>query len=357
MIYNLLHSIAENMSGLNVIRYITFRAMAAMLTALAIGIFSAPWFITKLKSLRVGQQVRNDGPQSHFSKSGTPTMGGVLILTAAIIPVLLWMDWYNPHLWLVLTIVLGYGAIGFWDDYLKVTKKNTKGFSGKARLALEFLIATAVCSAHYLIYQNSEIHVPFFKELIFDVGWLYVPFAVFVIVGASNAVNLTDGLDGLAIGPIMTTAGTFLILSYVGGNSKFAEYLQLHYLRDTGELAIFCAALVGAGMAFHWYNTFPAQVFMGDVGSLPLGGALGAIAVFTKNEFLLVIVGAVFVVEALSVILQVGSFKLRGKRIFRMAPIHHHFELKGWPEPRVVIRFWIISAILAIIGLMSLKLR
>ncbi|MBC7661773.1 MAG: phospho-N-acetylmuramoyl-pentapeptide-transferase [Chitinophagaceae bacterium] len=357
MIYNLLHSIAEDAGPLNVVRYITFRAMAAMLTALGIGLFSAPWFIRWLKTFKVGQQVRNDGPQSHFSKAGTPTMGGVLILTAAIIPALLWMDWTNPHLWLVTALTIGYGALGFMDDYLKVSKKNTKGLSSKKKMLGQIVIATIVCWIHYAIYQNSELHVPFFKELIFDLGWGYVPFAVFVIVGASNAVNLTDGLDGLAIGPVMTTAGTFLILSYVGGNSKLAEYLQLHYLRETGELAIFCAAIVGAGMAFLWYNTFPAQVFMGDVGSLPLGGALGAIAVFTKNEILLVLVGAVFVVEALSVILQVGSFKLRGKRIFRMAPIHHHYELKGWPEPRVVIRFWIISVILAIIGLMSLKLR
>lgn len=357
MIYNIVHSIADQLSILNVVRYITFRSMAALLTALAIGLALSPWFIKKLKGRQIGQQVRNDGPQSHFSKAGTPTMGGGLILVSAILPALLWMDWMNPHLWLIAALTLSYGLIGFTDDYLKVSKKNTKGLSSKKKLLGQFVFASVICSIHYSIYGNGELHFPFFKEWIIDLGWFYVPFAVFVIVGSSNAVNLTDGLDGLAIGPTMTTAACFLVMAYVGGNIKLAEYLQLHYLRDTGELAIFCAALIGAGMGFLWYNTFPAQVFMGDVGSLPLGGALGAVAVFTKNEILLVIVGGIFVVEALSVITQVASFKLTGKRIFRMAPIHHHFELKGWPEPRVVIRFWIISVILAIIGLMSLKLR
>lgn len=357
MIYNIVHQIADHLSVLNVVRYITFRSMAALLSALAIGLLLSPWFIKKLKSRQIGQQVRNDGPQSHFSKAGTPTMGGGLILVSTILPALLWMDWMNPHLWLICALTLGYGLIGFADDYLKVSKKNTKGLSSKKKLLGQFVIAAIICTIHFMIYRNSELHFPFFKGWIIDLGWLYVPFTIFVIVGASNAVNLTDGLDGLAIGPVMTTAGCFLVMAYVAGNMKFAEYLQLHYLRDTGELAIFCSALIGAGMGFLWYNTFPAQVFMGDVGSLPLGGALGAIAVFTKNEILLVIVGGIFVVEALSVITQVASFKLTGKRIFRMAPIHHHFELKGWPEPRVIVRFWIISVILAIIGLMSLKLR
>jgi phospho-N-acetylmuramoyl-pentapeptide-transferase len=357
LIYNIVHQLVDTLSVFNVVRYITFRSMAALLSALAISLMMSPWFIKKLKGRQIGQQVRNDGPQSHFSKAGTPTMGGGLILVATILPALLWMDWMNPHLWLVTALTLGYGLIGFMDDYLKVSKKNTKGLSSRKKLIGQFVIASVICSIHYSIYQNSTLHFPFFKEWIIDLGWLYVPFTVFVIVGASNAVNLTDGLDGLAIGPTMTTAGCFLVLAYVGGNSRFAEYLQLHYLKDTGELAIFCAALIGAGMGFLWYNTYPAQVFMGDVGSLPLGGALGAVAVFTKNEILLVIVGGIFVVEALSVITQVASFKLTGKRIFRMAPIHHHFELKGWPEPRVIVRFWIISIILAIIGLMSLKLR
>ena len=357
MIYNIVHQIVDTLSALNVVRYITFRSMAALLSALALSLLLSPWFIKKLKGKQIGQQVRDDGPKSHFSKAGTPTMGGGLILFATIIPALLWMDLWNPHAWLITLLTIGYGLIGFTDDYLKVSKKNTKGLSSKKKLVGQFVIASIICSAHFYIYGNSDLHLPFFKEWVLDLGWFYVPFTVFVVVGASNAVNLTDGLDGLAIGPVMTTAGCFLILAYVGGNIKFAEYLQLHYLRDTGELAIFCAALIGAGMGFLWYNTYPAQVFMGDVGSLPLGGALGAIAVFTKNEILLVIVGGIFVVEALSVITQVASFKLTGKRVFRMAPIHHHFELKGWPEPRVIVRFWIISIILAIIGLMSLKLR
>lgn len=357
MIYNLVHQLVDSISAFNVVRYITFRTMAALLTALFISLLFSPWFIKKLKSRQIGQQVRDDGPKSHFSKKGTPTMGGGLILFATIIPALLWMDWLNPHVWLISALTLVYGLIGFTDDYLKVSKKNTKGLSGKKKLLGQFTVATIVCTIHYWIYRNGELHFPFFKEWIIDLGWFYVPFTVFVIVGASNAVNLTDGLDGLAIGPVMTTAACFMILAYVGGHSKIAEYLQLHYLKDTGELAIFCACLIGAGMGFLWYNTYPAQVFMGDVGSLPLGGALGAVAVFTKNEILLVIVGGIFVIEALSVISQVASFKLTGKRIFRMAPIHHHFELKGWPEPRVIVRFWIISIMLAIVGLMSLKLR
>jgi phospho-N-acetylmuramoyl-pentapeptide-transferase len=357
LLYHIFHNLAESFTVLNVTRYITFRSMAALLTALGISFVFSPWFIRKLKNKQIGQQVRNDGPQSHFSKAGTPTMGGGLILAATLIPALLWMDWTNPHLWFVTAVTMTYGLIGFLDDCLKVSKKNTKGLSGKKKLVGQWSVALIICTAHFWIYRNGELHFPFFKEWIIDLSWFYIPFAAFVIVGSSNAVNLTDGLDGLAIGPVMTTAACFAILAYVGGNVKISEYLQLHYLKDTGELAIFCACLIGAGMGFLWYNTFPAQVFMGDVGSLPLGGALGAIAVFTKNEILLVVVGGIFVVEALSVILQVGSFKLRGKRIFRMAPIHHHFELKGWPEPRVIVRFWIISIILAIIGLMSLKLR
>ncbi|MCX6127876.1 MAG: phospho-N-acetylmuramoyl-pentapeptide-transferase [Proteobacteria bacterium] len=316
MLYHLFHKLAESVSAFNVVRYITFRSMAAMLTALGISLIFSPWFIRKLKNKQIGQQVRNDGPQSHFSKAGTPTMGGGLILAATLIPALLWMEWTNPLLWFICALTTAYGFIGFLDDYLKVSKKNSKGLAGRKKLLGQFVIAIVICVAHYAIYGNGQLHFPFFKEWSIDLGWYYVPFAVFVIVGSSNAVNLTDGLDGLAIGPVMTTAACFAILAYVGGHVKFAEYLQLHYLKDTG-----------------------------------------AIAVFTKNEILLVIVGGIFVIEALSVITQVASFKLRGKRIFRMAPIHHHFELKGWPEPRVIVRFWIISIILAIIGLMSLKLR
>lgn len=357
MLYHILYSFADQISVLNVTRYITFRAMAALLTALIISFILSPWFIRKLKDRQIGQQVRNDGPESHFSKAGTPTMGGGLILFACLLPALLWMDWKNPLLWQVFIITATFGLIGFRDDYLKVSKKNTKGLSGRRKLIAQFVIAGIVCTAHFYLTANGKLHFPFFKDLALDLGWLYVPFSMLVIVGASNAVNLTDGLDGLAIGPVMTTAACFAILAYVTGHYVIAEYLQIPFVPGTSELAIFCTCLVGAGMGFLWYNTYPAQVFMGDVGSLPLGGALGAIAVFTRNEILLVIVGGIFVVEALSVITQVASFKLTGKRVFRMAPIHHHFELKGWPEPKVIVRFWIISIILAIIGLMSLKLR
>lgn len=331
--------------------------MAALLTALLISLIFSPWFIRKLKDKQIGQQVRNDGPKTHFSKAGTPTMGGGLILIATLLPALLWMDWNNPLLWQVFAVTASFGLIGFRDDYLKVSKKNTKGLSSKQKLLGQFIIAGIVCTIHYLITKNGSLHFPFFKGLSIDLGWLYVPFSMLVIVGASNAVNLTDGLDGLAIGPVMTTASCFAILSYVTGHFVIAEYLQIPFVSGTSELAIFCTCLVGAGLGFLWYNTYPAQVFMGDVGSLPLGGALGAVAVFTRNEILLVIVGGIFVVEALSVITQVASYKLTGKRIFKMAPIHHHFELKGWPEPKVIVRFWIISIILAIVGLMSLKLR
>ena len=267
------------------------------------------------------------------------------------------MDWNNPLLWYVSGITFIYGLVGFLDDYLKISKKNSKGLSGKMKLLTQFISAGIACTLYYMSTGNGDLYFPFFKDLTLNLGWLYVPFGMLVIVGASNAVNLTDGLDGLAIGPVMTTASTFAILAYAAGHAKIAEYLQIPFLSGAGELSIFCTCLVGAGMGFLWYNTYPAQVFMGDVGSLPLGGALGAIAVFTKNEFILAIVGGIFVVEALSVITQVASFKLTGKRVFRMAPIHHHFELKGWPEPKVIVRFWIISIILAIFGLMSLKLR
>lgn len=358
MLFHLLYKLTSVFSVFNVTRYITFRAMVGLLTALFISFIFSPWFIRKLKDHQIGQQVRNDGPKSHFSKAGTPTMGGGLILFAVLISALLWMDWTNPYLWYVTIITLSFGIIGFVDDYLKISKKNSKGFSGKIKIFLEFVIATGVCLTHYLITNDSgDVAVPFLKGVIIPFGWGVVALHVFIIVGACNAVNLTDGLDGLAIGPVMTTAGCFLILSYVTGNFEFSNYLNYPYVRGTGELAIFAACLVGAGIGFLWYNTYPAQVFMGDVGSLPLGGALGAIAVFTKHEILLAVIGGVFVMEAVSVITQVASFKLTGQRIFKMAPVHHHFELKGWPEPKVIVRFWIISVILALVGLISLKLR
>jgi phospho-N-acetylmuramoyl-pentapeptide-transferase len=285
-------------------------------------------------------------------------MGGGLIIFAILLPTLLWVDWYNPFLWYSIIITAGYGLLGFTDDFSKISKKNTKGVSGKHKLFWQFLFAFLVLTYHYIYGgESGQLTIPFLKETSINLGWLYVPFGALVIVGASNAVNLTDGLDGLAIGPVMICASCFVILSYVTGNSVLAEYLHYPYIRGSGELAVFAAAVVGAGLGFLWYNTYPAQVFMGDIGSLPLGGALGALAVFTKHEILLVIIGGVFVLEAVSVITQVASFKMTGKRIFRMAPIHHHFELKGWPEPKVIVRFWIISIVLALIGLLNLKLR
>lgn len=358
MLYHLLAQLTEVSSVFNVGRYITFRALSALVTALVICIILSPWFIKKLRSFQIGQVVRDEGPKSHFSKAGTPTMGGALILFSVLGSALLWMNLSNPLLWLVFAVTAGFGLIGFLDDYLKVSKKNTAGLSGKKKLLGQFLIAGGVAAYYSQTVPNADVlYLPFLKDIHFNLGIFFIPFATLVIVGTSNAVNLTDGLDGLAIGPVMTTATCFAILSYVTGNANIATYLNYPFLGGTGELAIFCTCLVGAGLGFLWYNTYPAQVFMGDVGSLPLGGALGAVAVFTKHELLLVIVGGIFVVEALSVITQVISFKMTGKRIFRMAPIHHHFELKGWPEPRVIVRFWIISMILAIFGVMSLKLR
>jgi len=357
MLYQLLTNLSETISGFNVVRYITFRAMIALLSGLVISFIFSPWFIRKMKLKQYGQVIRDDGPQSHFSKKGTPTMGGGLILFATIIPSLMWMDWSNKFLWLALIITAGYGVIGFMDDYLKISKKNTKGVSGKQKLFWQFFVAAIVCVFHYRLTGNGYVQIPFLKDTGFDLGPLYIGFSMLVIVGSSNAVNLTDGLDGLAIGPVMINAAVFAILAYVTGHATISQYLNYHHIPGSGELAIFASSLIGAGLGFLWYNTYPAQVFMGDVGSLPLGGALGALAVFTRHEILLVIVGGIFVLEAFSVMTQVASFKLTGKRIFKMAPIHHHFELKGWAEPKVIVRFWIISIILAMIGLINLKLR
>lgn len=302
--------------------------------------------------------VRDDGPKSHFSKAGTPTMGGGLIIVAVVLPTLLWMDLGNHYVWGSLIIFSSYGLLGFIDDYQKINKKNTDGLSGRKKLLWQFVVALLVCSYHYhASHETGDIYLPFFKDYVIPLGIFYIPFSAIVVVGASNAVNLTDGLDGLAIGPVMIAAACYAILSYVSGNYFIADYLHFPYINGTGELAIFAAAIVGAGMGFLWYNTYPAQVFMGDIGSLPLGGALGALAVFSKHELLLVVIGGIFVLEAVSVITQVASFKLTGKRIFKMAPIHHHFELKGWPEPKVIVRFWIISIVLAMVGLLSLKIR
>lgn len=358
MLYHLLYPLHTEYSVLYVFRYITFRTIYATITALLISFILGPSLIALLQRLQVGQAIRRDGPESHLVKEGTPTMGGALILLAIILPTLLWADLSNIYIWATLLVTAGYGAIGFIDDYLKVIKRNSDGISARQKLAGQIFFATTAALILYFSGDfNTQLSVPFFKNFTPDLGVFYIPFAVLVMVGASNAVNLTDGLDGLAIGPMMIAAATFLLLSYVAGNAKLAGYLQITGVSGAGELAILCGAMVGAGLGFLWFNTYPAQVFMGDVGSLSLGGALGMVAVITKNEFVLVIVGGIFVAEALSVIVQVVSFRYLGRRVFRMAPIHHHFELKGWAEPKIIVRFWIISIILALIALSTLKLR
>lgn len=347
-------------SGFNVFSYLTFRAIVSLLTALIISLWLGPKCIAWLQKLQIGQVVRNDGPESHFSKRGTPTMGGIMILASITVTVLLWGSLSNPYVWFVLVVLLGYGIVGFVDDYRKVVRKNTKGLIARWKYFWQSVIALFVAFAMYAIGKDTpatQLVVPFFKDIMPQLGVLYILLAYFVIVGTSNAVNLTDGLDGLAIMPTVLVAAGLGMVAWATGNTNFAEYLHIPYIRHASELVIVCTAIVGAGLGFLWFNTYPAQVFMGDVGSLALGGALGTIAVLLRQEFLLVIMGGVFVVETLSVILQVGSFKLRGQRIFRMAPIHHHYELKGWPEPRVIVRFWIISLMLVLIGLATLKVR
>ncbi|PHM46434.1 putative group 4 glycosyl transferase [Xenorhabdus mauleonii] len=347
-------------TGFNVFSYLTFRAIVGLLTALFIALWMGPTLIAYLQKLQIGQVVRNHGPESHFSKRGTPTMGGLLILFSITISVLLWARLDNPYVWCVLVVLVGYGIVGFVDDYLKVVRKDTKGLIARWKYFWQSVLALGVAFSMYSIGKDTpatQLVVPFFKEVMPQLGLLYILLAYFVIVGTSNAVNLTDGLDGLAIMPTVLVAAGFALVAWATGNVNFANYLHIPYLSHAGELVIVCTAIVGAGLGFLWFNTYPAQVFMGDVGSLALGGALGTIAVLLRQEFLLVIMGGVFVVETLSVILQVGSFKLRGQRIFRMAPIHHHYELKGWPEPRVIVRFWIISLMLVLIGLATLKVR
>ncbi|MGK2889774.1 MAG: phospho-N-acetylmuramoyl-pentapeptide-transferase [Candidatus Malihini olakiniferum] len=347
-------------SSFNVFSYLTFRAIVSLLTALVISLWMGPYLIAWLQKLQIGQVVRNEGPESHFSKRGTPTMGGVMILTPIIFSVLLWSNLSNPYVWCVLLVLLGYGIVGFVDDYCKVVRKDTNGLIARWKYFWQSVIALAVAFTMYAIGKGTpatQLVVPFFKEVMPQLGLLYIFLTYFVIVGTSNAVNLTDGLDGLAIMPTVFVAAGFALVAWATGNMNFAGYLHIPYIRHTSELVIVCTAIVGAGLGFLWFNTYPAQVFMGDVGSLALGGALGTIAVLLRQEFLLVIMGGVFVVETLSVILQVGSFKLRGQRIFRMAPIHHHYELKGWPEPRVIVRFWIVSLMLVLIGLATLKVR
>lgn len=358
MLYFLLYSLHNQYSFFNVFRYITFRAILAVLTAVVISFFCGPAVIRKLKQLQVKQYIREDGPSTHLGKEGTPTMGGTLILSSIVISVVLWADLANFYIRMILLVTLGFGAIGFADDYLKLTRKNSKGLGGKEKMLFQILVAFAASLLLYLYPMfNSTFSVPFFKWFMPNLGAYYILLAVLVIVGTSNAVNLTDGLDGLAIGPVLISAGTFMVLAYLAGHVKIASYLQIPYVSGGGELAVFCGAMVGASMGFLWYNTYPAQVFMGDTGSVALGAALGTAAVITKQEILLAVVGGLFVLETLSVIFQVVSFKLWRKRIFRMAPLHHHFELKGWAEPKVIVRFWIITIFLALIALSTLKLR
>ncbi len=358
MLYRLLVDFSESFSVLNVFRYITFRSFLSFFTAFFVCWVLGPYFIRRMTQNQIKQSIRDDGPESHKKKQGTPTMGGTLILLSLVVSALFWADLLSPLVWAVLIVTLGFGLIGYVDDYLKVSKKNHRGLSGRIRLLGEFLISGLVI--FWLIQAGhipSVLHLPFFKEVSFELGWFYVVFGSLVVVGCANAVNLTDGLDGLAIVPVIIAAGTFMVFSYVAGHALIANYLAIPFVAGTGEITPLAGAIVAAGLGFLWYNSYPAQVFMGDVGSLALGGFLGITAVLTQNELLLVVLGGVFVVEALSVITQVASFKLTGKRVFKMAPIHHHFELKGMDETKIIVRFWIISILLAVLSLTTLKLR
>ena len=357
-----LTELSDKVSFLNVFRYITFRTGGAIVTALIfVFLFAGPIIdVLRLKQGK-GQPIRSDGPPSHLvTKKGTPTMGGLMILSGLLVSTLLWANPKSPYVWVVLGVTLSFGLIGFYDDYLKVTKQSHAGFSGRTRLIIEAVIAVAACTAFAHLGRGpiaTSLVFPFFKELVFNIGWVFVLLGAFVIVGSGNAVNLTDGLDGLAIVPVMIAAASFGLISYLAGNAVFAEYLQIHYVAGTCELAVLCGAVIGAGLGFLWFNAPPASIFMGDTGSLSLGGMLGAVAVAVKHEIVLAIVGGLFVLEAVSVIVQVVSFKLTGKRVFKMAPIHHHYEQLGWTEPQIVIRFWIVAVVLALAGLATLKLR
>ncbi|MEO0496810.1 MAG: phospho-N-acetylmuramoyl-pentapeptide-transferase [Pseudomonadota bacterium] len=356
-----LQSFSEQFQLLNVFQYITFRVGGAMMTSMIVVFLFGPAIIEALKVRQGrGQPIRADGPQTHLKKAGTPTMGGLMILVGVIVSTLLWANLSSPVIWTVLLVTVAFGAIGFYDDYLKVSKASHKGFSGKMRLLLEFIIAGIAVyfiSANLPDQQATHLTLPFLKDVFINLGIFFIPFGAFVIVGAGNAVNMTDGLDGLAIVPVMIAAGSFGVIAYLSGNAIFSDYLQIVNVRGSGEVAVICGAIIGAGLGFLWFNAPPAAIFMGDTGSLALGGMLGATAVATKHEIVLAIIGGLFVMEALSVIIQVASFKMTGKRVFKMAPIHHHFEQLGWTESQVVVRFWIISVILAMIGLATLKLR
>lgn len=360
MLFWLAEQLKEHVHGFAVFQYLTLRAILSVLTALGISLLLGPWFIRRLSELKIGQAVRNDGPQTHLSKSGTPTMGGALILVAIFASTLLWSDLSNRYVWVVMIVTVVFGAVGWVDDYRKVAKKDSRGLPARWKYfwqsiagfgAAVFLYHTAATPA------ETQLFIPFFKNVALDLGWFYIIFSYFVIVGTSNAVNLTDGLDGLAIMPCVMVAGALALISWIVSNTIFTNYLHVAYIPGAGELVVFCCAMIGAGLGFLWFNTYPATVFMGDVGALALGAALGVIAVIVRHEIVLFIMGGIFVLETVSVILQVASFKLTGKRIFRMAPIHHHFELKGWPEPRVIVRFWIITLMLVLIGLATLKIR
>ncbi|MDY0871132.1 phospho-N-acetylmuramoyl-pentapeptide-transferase [Dongia rigui] len=362
MLYNLLAPLAEDLRVFNLFRYLTFRSGGAILFAFFLTLVIGPGMIRWLKKLqRDGQPIRSDGPESHLlTKKGTPTMGGLMFLLSASITTLLWADLTNVYVWVVLFVTIGYGSIGFADDFLKLTKRNTKGLNGRFKLigqAVIGIVATIVVVSHQPASIGTSVALPFFKDVLIPLGFGFIVFGALVMMGASNAVNLTDGLDGLATVPVMITAACFALIAYLVGNQIFAEYLQLHFVPGSGELAVFCGALCGAGLGFLWFNAPPAMVFMGDTGSLSMGGALGAISVITKHELVLAIIGGLFVLETVSVIVQVMSFKMTGKRVFRMAPLHHHYEKKGLAEPTIVIRFWIVAAVLALIGLATLKLR
>jgi phospho-N-acetylmuramoyl-pentapeptide-transferase len=359
MLYKLIYMFHTDYSFLNVFRYITFRTIYATLTALLISLVLGYWIIPRLRRLQIGQYIRDNGPPNHKNKVGTPTMGGSFILFSIIVSALLWMELKNLYIWLVLIVAFLFGAIGFVDDYLKVKRKSSKGLRVWSKFSMQVGIAfiVGIILYHYTSF-DSRLSFPFFKRFLPDLGMGYIILVILVVVGASNAVNLTDGLDGLAIGPIIIAFLSYLVFSYLAGHIKIAQYLQIPYVSGAGELSVVCGAVVGAGMGFLWYNTYPAQVFMGDSGSLSLGAALGMIAIISKQEITLILVGGIFVVEAISVILQVTYFKITGgKRVFRMAPLHHHFELKGWPEPKVTIRFWIIAIMLALLSVSTLKLR
>lgn len=358
MIYRLLYSLHEYNSFFNVFRYITLRTIYAILTALILSLIIGPYMIEFLKKYQIGQYIRDEGPSHHLSKKGTPTMGGILIIMVVIFTTLAWADLSNIYVWLVLFGFAGFGLIGFIDDYLKVVRKKSDGLAARYKFTLQIIVASTIAAVlYYLPAYSTKLSVPFLKNVHPDLGWLYIVFVILIIVGTSNAVNLTDGLDGLAIGPVIVSTLVFIIITYVAGHAKISNYLLIPFINGSGELSVLCGSVFGASLGFLWFNTYPASVFMGDVGSLPLGALLGSVAVISKHELLLVIVGGIFVMETVSVITQVASYKINRKRIFLMAPLHHHYELKGWQEPKIIVRFWIIAIILGLVALSTLKLR